>query len=92
MSDNFTNAGLPDLVVPLDDERKDPPGRSFRAVKYGKNDLRISIENDIKAYLKEQFEMKENYKDNQSMSLMRVSQVHGFLLFCWSRFIVVLNA
>jgi hypothetical protein len=93
MSENFTNAGLPGLVVPLDEERKDPPGRCFRAVQYRKNDIRIEFEADLKEYLKEQaFSMKDEYNDNQCMSMMAVSQTHGFLLFAWSRFVIVVTA
>ena len=39
MAENFNNAGLPDLAVPLDDPRKDPHGRSFKAVTFIRKEI-----------------------------------------------------
>jgi hypothetical protein len=34
--------------------------------------------------------MKDIYKKNQSMSLMCASEVHGFLLCAWGRYLIVI--
>ena len=91
MLENFHNAGRPELAIPLDESRIDPPGKYFRAVQYAKKDITIEFEASLKAYLKESFEMKDIYSKNQSMSLMCASEVHGFLLCAWGPYVIVIT-
>ena len=70
---NFHNTGRPDLAIPLDEYRIDPPGKYFRPVQFARKDITIDFEAGLKAYLKKTYEMKDIYSKNQSMSLMCAS-------------------